>query len=207
MPAIGMFRSRSTGHDATVVTRRGRSHPRRWTLVAFTDGPILALRAGGRRCGWRGEPDPRHLDRRHREVCAIEPAGAKAMNQEELAEVMQEVLDALRDGDVDSATARAGKAVRLAHDAGNGDVLERLSKLVEIDDRATAKLCPKKPKKKVDDLDVMIFETRSVTSRRSKPAQLHALVGAEADRCATCGLSQDSEVHYLGDTGRGGEPA
>jgi hypothetical protein len=91
---------------------------------------------------------------------------AKAMNQEELAEVIQDVVDAFRDGDVDSATAKAGKAVLLAHASGNEDVLERLSKLVDIDDRATGRV---RAKKRVDDLDVMIFETRSVTSRRVKP--------------------------------------
>ncbi|HEY6429988.1 MAG TPA: VWA domain-containing protein [Acidimicrobiales bacterium] len=88
---------------------------------------------------------------------------AQAMDQEELAEVIQDVVDAFNHGEIDSATAKAGKAVRLAHEAGNEDVIGRLSKLVDIDDRATGRV---RAKKKVEALDVMILDTRSVTSRR-----------------------------------------
>ena len=67
---------------------------------------------------------------------------AKAMNEEELADVIQEVVDSHRAGDLDSATNRAGRAVRMADEAGNEDVLERLSKMFEVDDRATGRVRP-----------------------------------------------------------------
>ena len=51
---------------------------------------------------------------------------AQAMNEEELADVIQEVVDSFRAGDLDSATNRAGQAVRMAHEAGNEDVMERM---------------------------------------------------------------------------------
>jgi hypothetical protein len=93
---------------------------------------------------------------------------AQAMNEEELADVIQEVVDSFRAGDIDSATNRAGRAVRMAHEAGNEDVLERLSKMFEVDDRATGRV---RPRRNVDDVDVMIIETKSTrTSRTAKPA-------------------------------------
>ncbi|HXN62461.1 MAG TPA: VWA domain-containing protein [Acidimicrobiales bacterium] len=93
---------------------------------------------------------------------------AQAMNEEELADVIQEVVDSFRAGDLDSATNRAGRAVRMAHEAGNEDVLERLSKMFEVDDRATGRV---RPRRNVDDVDVMIIETKSTrTSRTAKPA-------------------------------------
>ena len=118
---------------------------------------------------------------------------AAAMDEEELAEEIQGVVDSFRIGDEDSATNRAGRAVRMAHRAGNQDVIDRLSKLVDIEDAATGRV---RLKAKVDALDVMIFETKSTrTSRSPKTAQLHEFAGADPARCATCGLARAAEIH------------
>jgi von Willebrand factor type A C-terminal domain len=92
---------------------------------------------------------------------------AEAVGEGDLAEAIQEGVDAHRAGDVESATNRFGLAVRMASESGNDDALERLSKLVDIDDPVTGRV---RPKAKVQTLDVMTLETRSTrTSRTSRP--------------------------------------
>ena len=59
--------------------------------------------------------------------------------------------------------ATAGRC-RLAHEIGNSEVLDRLSKLVDIEDPATGRV---KPKAKVEEVDVMIAESRSVRTERT----------------------------------------
>jgi hypothetical protein len=118
---------------------------------------------------------------------------AAAMNEEELADEIQGVVDSFRIGDVDSATNRAGRAVRMAHEAGNHDVIDRLAKLVDIEDAATGRV---RLKAKVDALDVMIFETKSTrTSRTPRSPQLHPFAGSDPARCATCGLAMVADAH------------
>ncbi|HXZ62844.1 MAG TPA: hypothetical protein VEG62_08885, partial [Acidimicrobiales bacterium] len=92
---------------------------------------------------------------------------AQVRNEEALADVIQEVVDAHRAGDVERATDRAGRAVRMAHQAGNDDVQERISKLFEIEDPVTGRV---RLRPKVEEVDVMTFEARSTrTSRRAHP--------------------------------------
>ncbi|MFZ0249131.1 MAG: VWA domain-containing protein [Acidimicrobiales bacterium] len=92
---------------------------------------------------------------------------AEAIGEGELADVIQEGVDAYHAGDVETATNRFGRAVRLANDSGNDEAMERLSKLVEIDDPVTGRV---RPKAKVEKVDVMTLETRSTrTSRTSRP--------------------------------------
>jgi uncharacterized protein YegL len=92
---------------------------------------------------------------------------AKALGEEELAEVLQQGVDAHRAGDVETATDRFGKAVCMAHASGNEEVMERVSKLVDIDDPVTGRV---RPKAKVENVDVMTLETRSTrTSRNPRP--------------------------------------
>ncbi len=91
---------------------------------------------------------------------------AEAMGESELAEVIQQGIDAHRSGDVDTATSRFGQAVRLAAEHGNDDALDRLATVVEIEDAATGLV---RPKAVVDDTDVMIVETRSTRTVRTRP--------------------------------------
>jgi len=85
--------------------------------------------------------------------------------QAELAAAIADGLEAHKRGDEDVATARLGKAVRLAHEAGNEDTARLLSKVVDVVDEATGTV---RLKKKVDAADEMALDTRSVKTVRVK---------------------------------------
>ena len=96
----------------------------------------------------------------------INPRVALAMGEGELAAAIQDGVDAHKMGDEETATACFGRAVKLASEHGNVDALNRLATVVEIDDPATGLV---RPKATVDETDVLIVETRSVRTVRSKP--------------------------------------
>jgi hypothetical protein len=85
--------------------------------------------------------------------------------QEELAQVIQEGLEARKQGDEDTATAKLGRAVALAHQSGNEDTAKLLAKVVDVVDAATGTV---QLKKKVDDADEMALDTRSVKTVRTR---------------------------------------
>jgi von Willebrand factor type A C-terminal domain/von Willebrand factor type A domain len=89
---------------------------------------------------------------------------ADAVGEGELADAIQKGVDAHHAGDVESATNQFGLAVRMANESGNDEALERLSKLVDIDDPVTGRV---RPKAKVETLDVMTLETRSTRTSRT----------------------------------------
>ena len=61
------------------------------------------------------------MDRGRGAVDADQPGVAHYTGQAELAEAIQEGLEARKQGDEDTATAKLGRAVALAHAAGNED--------------------------------------------------------------------------------------
>jgi len=85
--------------------------------------------------------------------------------QAELAEVIQEGLEARKLGDEDTATAKLGRAVALAERSGNGDTAKLLAKVVDVVDAATGTV---RLKKKVDDADEMALDTRSTKTVRTR---------------------------------------
>jgi serine/threonine protein phosphatase PrpC len=85
--------------------------------------------------------------------------------QAELAEAIAEGLEATKSGDEDTATARLGRAVQLAHQAGNEDTAKLLSKVVDVVDEATGTV---RLKRKVDAADEMALDTRSTKTVRVK---------------------------------------
>ena len=88
--------------------------------------------------------------------------------QAELAQSIQEGLEARARGDEDIATKQLGKAVRLAHESGNDATAKLLRKVVDVQDaeKGTVRL-----KSGVAKEDAMALETRSTkTSRIPKPA-------------------------------------
>ena len=89
---------------------------------------------------------------------------AEVMNQTVLADAIQRGVDALRANDTKTATDELGLAVQLAHESDNSEVIERLSKLVDVEDPATGRV---RPKAKVEQVDVMIAESRSVRTERT----------------------------------------
>jgi len=93
----------------------------------------------------------------------INPRVASYTGQAELASAIQEGLEARQRGDEDIATARLGRAVALAHQAGNEDTARLLAKVVDIVDEATGTV---RLKKKVDAADQMALDTRSTKTVR-----------------------------------------
>jgi uncharacterized protein YegL len=86
--------------------------------------------------------------------------------QAELAQSIQEGLEARDRGDIEMATAKLGKAVKLAHNSGNESTTKLLKKVVEIEDAPTGTV---KLKREVAKEDAMALETRSTkTTRISK---------------------------------------
>jgi hypothetical protein len=84
--------------------------------------------------------------------------------QAELASAIQEGLQARKEGDLDTATARLGKAVKLAADSGNEALSELLGKVVEVEEATgTVRL-----KKQIDVVDEMSLDTRSTRTVRTR---------------------------------------
>jgi hypothetical protein len=93
----------------------------------------------------------------------INPEVAHYTGQVELAEVIQQGLDARRTGDLDTATAKLGRAVALATKSGNADTAKLLANVVDIDDPVTGTV---RLKAKVSDVDAMTLDTRSTKTSR-----------------------------------------
>jgi hypothetical protein len=85
--------------------------------------------------------------------------------QAELAGAIAEGLEASKRGDEATATARLGRAVALAHEAGNEDTARLLSKVVDVVDEATGTV---RLKKTVHAADEMALDTRSTKTVRVK---------------------------------------
>jgi hypothetical protein len=85
--------------------------------------------------------------------------------QAELAQVIQEGLEARKRGDEDTATSRLGRAVALAEQSGNEDTAKLLAKVVDVVDAATGTV---RLKKKVEDADEMALDTRSTKTVRTR---------------------------------------
>ncbi|MBR8839879.1 MAG: VWA domain-containing protein [Stigonema ocellatum SAG 48.90 = DSM 106950] len=83
--------------------------------------------------------------------------------QAELAQSIQEGLEARDRGNIEVATAKLGKAVKLAHESGNEATAKLLKKVVEIEDAATGTV---RLKRDVAKEDTMTLETRSTKTTR-----------------------------------------
>ncbi|TYB49468.1 vWA domain-containing protein [Actinomadura chibensis] len=85
--------------------------------------------------------------------------------QSELADAIQQGLEARREGDEDTATARLGRAVVLAREVGNEQISDLLDKVVDVIDpaRGTVRL-----KREVAKADEMSLDTRSVRTVRTR---------------------------------------
>jgi hypothetical protein len=85
--------------------------------------------------------------------------------QAELAQVIQDGLEARKQGDEELATAKLGRAVKLAEESGNDDTARLLAKVVDVVDAASGTV---RLKRKVDDADEMALDTRSTKTVRTK---------------------------------------
>ena len=83
--------------------------------------------------------------------------------QAELASAIAEGLEATKRGDEEVATARLGRAVALAHQAGNEETARLLASVVDVVDEATGTV---RLKRKVDAAAEMALDTRSTKTVR-----------------------------------------
>jgi hypothetical protein len=95
----------------------------------------------------------------------ISPGVAHYTGQAELADAIQQGLEARQRGDEDGATSKLGRAVALAHQAGNEDTARLLAKVVDVVDEATGTV---RLKKTVQAADEMALDTRSTKTVRVK---------------------------------------
>ena len=88
---------------------------------------------------------------------------ASYTGQAELAAAIADGLEASKRGDEEVATARLGRAVALAHQAGNEDMARLLAGVVDVVDEATGTV---RLKRKVDAAAEMALDTRSTKTVR-----------------------------------------
>jgi hypothetical protein len=83
--------------------------------------------------------------------------------QAELADCIQEGLEARKRGDFDTATFKLGRAVQLAAESGNDGTMKLLRAVVEVDDPATGTV---RLRGDVSVVDEMSLDTRSTSTVR-----------------------------------------
>ncbi|CAL9439762.1 hypothetical protein SUDANB120_02216 [Streptomyces sp. enrichment culture] len=125
-------------------------------LPGAAGGPPSVLGQGLVRAVWTADPAT---------STAINPQVAHYTGQAELAQAIQQGLEARKLGDVDGATAKLGRAVQLASVSGNADTARLLAKVVDVVDAAAGTV---RLKAKVADADEMTLETRSTKTVRVK---------------------------------------
>jgi von Willebrand factor type A C-terminal domain/von Willebrand factor type A domain len=95
----------------------------------------------------------------------INPRVAHYSGQAELAAAIQEGLAARDAGDVDTATAKLGRAVQLAEESGHDDTAKLLGKVVDVIDAATGTV---RLKQQVVGVDAEMAAVRSVRTIQVK---------------------------------------
>ena len=88
--------------------------------------------------------------------------------QAELADAIHDGLAARDSGDAKTATVKLGRAVQLAHEAGNDDTVKLLQQVVEVDDPETGTV---RLRREVEDADAMALDVRSTRTVRIKKAK------------------------------------
>jgi hypothetical protein len=83
--------------------------------------------------------------------------------QAELADAIQDGLEARKAGDEATATFKLGRAVQLASESGNDGTMKLLRAVVDVDDPATGTV---RLKREVADADEMALDTRSTKTVR-----------------------------------------
>jgi hypothetical protein len=95
----------------------------------------------------------------------IDPAVAHSTGQEEMAQAIQQGLDASERGNTAEATRLLGRAVQLAHASGNTEMTSRLQRVVDIDDAASGTV---RVKRNVEKAAAMDLELESTTTKRAR---------------------------------------
>ena len=98
--------------------------------------------------------------------------------QAELASAIQEGLAARDAGDVDTATAKLGRAVQLATESGHADTAKLLEKVVDVIDPSTGTVRLKKQAAAVDAEMAAVRSVRTVRVRKEAAADGQVSEGA-----------------------------
>ena len=93
----------------------------------------------------------------------IDPAVAHYTGQEEMAQAIQQGLEASERGNAAEATRLLGRAVQLAHASGNTEMTNRLQRVVDIDDAASGTV---RIKRSVEKAAAMDLELESTSTQR-----------------------------------------
>jgi hypothetical protein len=96
----------------------------------------------------------------------IDPRVAKATGHTELADVIQDGLAARRAGDLETATARLGRAVALAHASGQEETARLLAGVVDVVDPVTGTIQLKAKVRDVDEMTLDVESTKTVRVKR-----------------------------------------
>ncbi|RKS74992.1 von Willebrand factor type A domain-containing protein [Actinomadura pelletieri DSM 43383] len=88
--------------------------------------------------------------------------------QAELAAAIQEGLQARKDGDFDTATARLGRAVVLANEAGNDEITSMLRRVVDVVDPGTGTVRLKREVNKADEMELDTRSSKTVRTRKDE---------------------------------------
>ncbi|HEV2890370.1 MAG TPA: VWA domain-containing protein [Frankiaceae bacterium] len=100
----------------------------------------------------------------------INPQVAHYTGQAELAEAIQEGLEARKQGDLGTATIKLGRAVQLAAASGHDGTVKLLRKVVDIEDAATGTVRVKRDVAALDEMELDTRSTRTVrVSKTPKP--------------------------------------
>jgi hypothetical protein len=126
-------------------------------LVAKDSGGATLLGEGKIRAVWTEDTD---LSTR------INSRVAHYTGQAEMASAIQEGLDAQAAGDLDTATARLGRAMDLAVESGHEDTVKMLRKVTEVDP-ATSKVRAKAKVDKGDAMELDVVSTKTVRAKRN----------------------------------------
>ena len=86
--------------------------------------------------------------------------------QEELADAIQQGLEARAQGDSDTATRMLGRAAKLAQQSNNEETTTRLKKVVDIVDAEHGTVRLKSKVEKADEMDLDLGSTRTARARR-----------------------------------------
>jgi len=96
----------------------------------------------------------------------IETHVASYTDQVELADCIQQGLEARKEGDLATATFKLGRAVKLADESGNEGTMKLLQRVVEVEDPATGTV---RLRGDVAIVDEMTLDTRSTVTVRVGP--------------------------------------
>jgi len=99
----------------------------------------------------------------------INPEVAHFTGQAELAEAIQEGLEARQAGDAATATFKLGRAVQLADAGGNDATMKLLKTVVEVDDAAAGTVRLKRHVAAVDEMSLDTRSTKTVRVQRAAP--------------------------------------